>query len=57
MSNSILISAGSIIGGERADILIKDGVIVEIVGADAAPAGVATVLPVAAPLTVFTARI
>ena len=42
MSNSILISAGSIIGGEKADILIKDGVIVEI--AQGISAGDATVI-------------
>lgn len=42
MSNSILISAGSIIGDKRADILIKDGVIVEI--AEGISAGDATVI-------------
>ncbi len=42
MSNSILISAGSIIGEKRADILIKDGVIVEI--AEGISAGDATVI-------------
>ncbi len=42
MSNSILISAGSIIGDKRADILIKDGVIIEI--AEGISAGDATVI-------------
>lgn len=42
MSNSILISAGSIIGDKRADILIKDGVIVDI--AEGISAGDATVI-------------
>jgi dihydroorotase len=42
MSNSILISAGSIVGEKRADILIKDGVIVEI--AEGISAGNATVI-------------
>ncbi len=42
MSNSILISAGSIIGEKRADILIKDGVIIEI--AEGISAGDATVI-------------
>ncbi len=42
MSNSILISAGSIIGDKRADILIKDGVIVEI--AEGISAGDTTVI-------------
>jgi dihydroorotase len=42
MSNSILISAGSILGEKRADILIKDGVIIEI--AEGISAGDATVI-------------
>jgi dihydroorotase len=42
MSNSILISAGSILGEKRADILIKDGAIVEI--AESISAGDATVI-------------
>ena len=39
------------------DNCLSDGVIAEIVGAAAAPTGVAAVLAVAVPLRVFTARI